>query len=58
MMMIDPAVSGFYAIAPAPAAPIRDCAHPVANAPAEKAIAAPIGTSQPTIFLTPSMIVS
>jgi hypothetical protein len=58
MMIIEPAVSGFSAIAPAPAAPILDCAHPVAIAPPANAIAAPIGTSQPTIFKTPSMIVS
>ncbi len=36
-----PADSGLSAIAAAPAAPILDCAHPVAIAPPANAIAAP-----------------
>jgi hypothetical protein len=35
-MMILPAVSGFSATVPAPAAPIFDCAQPHATAPSKK----------------------
>ncbi len=47
-----PVDSGFSAMVAAPAAPILDCARPVAIAPPANAIAAPIGTSQDN-FSTP-----
>ena len=43
--IIDPADSGLSAIVAAPAAPILDCAQPVAIAPPANAIAAPNATS-------------
>lgn len=50
--IILPVDSGFSAMVAAPAAPILDCAQPVAIAPPAKAIAAPIGTSHDN-FPTP-----
>jgi hypothetical protein len=53
-MIMTPAVSGFSATVPAPAAPILDCAQPHAIAPPKKAMPAPIGTAHSTIKITRS----
>ena len=45
-----PAASGLSAMVAAPAAPILDCAQPVAIAPPANAIAAPIATSNANLL--------